>query len=175
MKVQIDFLCSLVSKAALEVSKHWLWSKFNENKIGSWFTSVNCPVFTNLSLARTNSSAHNVLYVSHTYLEFHLLSLLGVDSHNMLVMPECVSAVLLLCGHVSLQSLQHALWLEDKIGERIANARQWDKGTDSSHTLPSTEKEKESKPDLARFLLCCFPPILHDEHTWGGSDCTAVR
>lgn len=52
--------------------------------------------------------------LSDTHLEFHLLGLLGVDSHNMLVMPECVSAVLLLCGHVSLQSLQHALRLEDK-------------------------------------------------------------
>ena len=52
--------------------------------------------------------------ISDTHLEFHLLSLLGVNSYNMLVVPECVSAVLLLRGHVSLQSLQHALRLEDK-------------------------------------------------------------
>lgn len=52
---------------------------------------------------------------SDTHLEFHLLSLLGVDSHNMLVMPQCVSAVLLLCSHVSLKSLQHTLRLEDKV------------------------------------------------------------
>ena len=130
---------SHVSTAVFEVSKEQLWSKFNEKKIGSCFTSVS-SVFINSSAARTNSSAHNVLYVSwsaermpriskaqvcakrasrrqtlsDTHLEFHLLSLLGVDSHNVLVMPECVSAVLLLCSHVSLQSLQHALRLEDK-------------------------------------------------------------
>lgn len=53
----------------------------------------------------------------HTHLEFHLLGLLGVDSYNMLVVPESVSAVLLLRGHVSLQSLQHTLRLEDKVEE----------------------------------------------------------
>lgn len=61
--------------------------------------------------------------LSDTHLEFHLLGLLGVDSHNVLVMPECVSAVLLLCGHVSLQSLQHALRLEGKVVERTESVR----------------------------------------------------
>lgn len=74
--------------------------------------------------------AANVLYVfltgrkqavlasstlSDTHLEFHLLSLLGVDGHDVLIVPEGVSAVLLLGGHVSLQSLQHALRLEDTV------------------------------------------------------------
>lgn len=53
--------------------------------------------------------------LSDTHLEFHLLSLLGVNGHNMLVMPQRVSAVLLLCSHVALQCLQHTLWLEDTI------------------------------------------------------------
>lgn len=54
---------------------------------------------------------------THTHLEFHLLSLLGVNSHNMLVVSECVSAVLLLCSHVSLQGLQHPLGLEGEVEE----------------------------------------------------------
>lgn len=76
--------------------------------------------------AKSISEANTSHTLRHTHLEFHLLSLLGVDSHNMLVVPECVPAVLLLCGHVSLQSLQHALWLEDKVEERTysGNARQ---------------------------------------------------
>lgn len=113
-----------------------------KKEIGSRFTYVD-SVLINLSVTRTNFSAHSVLYfswpaedspafkrkcvpiasrgqiphaLSDTHLEFHLLSLLGVDSHNMLVVSECVSAVLLLCCHVSLQSLQHTLWLEDRGG-----------------------------------------------------------
>lgn len=54
---------------------------------------------------------------AHTHLEFHLLSLLGVNGHNVLVVSECVSAVLLLCSHVSLQGLQHPLGLEGKVEE----------------------------------------------------------
>lgn len=54
-------------------------------------------------------------FQTHTHLEFHLLSLLRVDGHDVLIVPEGVSAVLLLGGHVSLQSLQHALRLEDTV------------------------------------------------------------
>lgn len=45
------------------------------------------------------------------HLEFHLLSFLGVDGLDVLVVPQRVSAVLLLGGHVTLQSLQHPLRL----------------------------------------------------------------
>lgn len=71
----------------------------------------------------TSSASPEVQVHTHTYsdthLEFHLLCLLGVDSHDSLVVPECVSAVFLLCGHVSLQSLQHALWLEGRSKDRM--------------------------------------------------------
>lgn len=70
--------------------------------------------------AESISSSRNL-----THLEFHLLSLLRVDSHDVLVMPECMSAVLLLCGHVPLQSLQHALRLEEEVKER--GRSRWDK------------------------------------------------
>lgn len=62
--------------------------------------------------AHLNQIPHTL---SHTHLEFHLLGLLGVNCHNMLVMSQCVSAVLLLCSHVALQRLQHTLWLEDTV------------------------------------------------------------
>lgn len=52
------------------------------------------------------------------HLEFHLLSLLGVNDHDVLVMRERVSAVLLLYRHVPLQGLQHALRLQEKVGWR---------------------------------------------------------
>lgn len=65
--------------------------------------------------------------LSDTHLEFHLLSLLGVNSHNMLVMPERMSAVLLLCSHVTFQSLQHAIWLEAKVKQRIKSGNDCDK------------------------------------------------
>lgn len=58
-----------------------------------------------------------------SHLEFHLLGLLGVNGHNMLVMRECVSAVLLLDCHVSLQGLQHVLRLQDKVGQRTDSVR----------------------------------------------------
>lgn len=49
-----------------------------------------------------------------SHLEFHLLGLLGVNGHNMLVMRERVSAVLLLDRHVPLQGLQHVLRLQEQ-------------------------------------------------------------
>lgn len=44
-------------------------------------------------------------------LEFHLLSLLGVGRLDVLVMAQSVSSVLLLCGHITLQSLKHTVRL----------------------------------------------------------------
>lgn len=58
-----------------------------------------------------------------SHLEFHLLGLLGVNGHDVLVMRERVSAVLLLYRHVTLQGLQHALRLQEEVGRRTDWAR----------------------------------------------------
>lgn len=70
-----------------------------------------------------------------SHLEFHLLSLLGVNGHNMLVMRERVSAVLLLNCHVSLQGLQHVLRLQDKVGQRTDSVSLIHNAANHSETL----------------------------------------
>lgn len=73
-----------------------------------------------------------------SHLEFHLLSFLRVDSHNVLVVPQSVSAVLLLCSHVAFQSLQHALRLDVK-----------------------RERKRSVKHGTATFILCQKCEILN--------------
>lgn len=73
--------------------------------------------------AEKNISKQTTHKLSDTHLEFHLLSLLGVDGHDMLVMRERVSAVLLLGSHVALQGLQHTLRLDHPVEERIESDR----------------------------------------------------